>query len=223
MFIPVCNTNLTAKLCSRLSIHVNKKAQGLGRQFTFVIITARKRSLGQGNICAPVCHSVHRGKGLPRCMLGYTPHEQTPPGADTSPSGSACWEIRATSGRYVSYWNVILLFCYFSSTQSLSLHSTTLYDIRNGVMILVLRPESPSGTISLVITARNEVGARLYFHRRLSFCPWGGGIPACLAGGVPACLARGCVLSQHALQVVSQHALQQGGAYSQGGLLQGGT
>ena len=27
------------------------------------IITARKRSLGQGNIFAPVCHSVHRGGG----------------------------------------------------------------------------------------------------------------------------------------------------------------
>ena len=28
-----------------------------------LIITARKRSLGQGNIFAPVCHSVHRGGG----------------------------------------------------------------------------------------------------------------------------------------------------------------
>ena len=42
-----------------------------------------------------------------------------------------------------------------------------------------------------VFTARNEVGARLYFHRRLWFCS-----------------GRG-VLSQHALQVVSQHTLQQ--------------
>ena len=28
------------------------------------IITARKRSLGQGNIFTPVCHSVHRGRGV---------------------------------------------------------------------------------------------------------------------------------------------------------------
>ena len=46
------------------------------------IITDRKRSLGQGNIFAPVCHSVHRvgstWAGTPRagtppqqCMLGY--------------------------------------------------------------------------------------------------------------------------------------------------------
>ena len=31
------------------------------------IFTARKRSLGQGNIFAPVCHSVHRGSAL-RCI-----------------------------------------------------------------------------------------------------------------------------------------------------------
>ena len=72
--------------------------------------------------------------GLPHCMLGYTPlgpeagtpQEQIPPEADppeqtpplepevgTSPSQhtpqhSACWEIRATSGWYASYWNAIL-------------------------------------------------------------------------------------------------------------------
>ena len=27
----------------------------------FIIITARKRSLGQGNVFTNVCHSVHRG------------------------------------------------------------------------------------------------------------------------------------------------------------------
>ena len=38
-----------------------------------------------------------------------------PPGADTpSPSWcSACWEIRATSGRYASYWNAILFLVMF--------------------------------------------------------------------------------------------------------------
>ena len=44
-----------------------------------------QRSCGQGNIFAPVCHSVHGGGGcLPQCMLGYhTPWEHTPPpGAD---------------------------------------------------------------------------------------------------------------------------------------------
>ena len=36
------------------------------------LVTTRKRSLGQGNIFTPVCHSVHRGS-LPQCMLGYQP------------------------------------------------------------------------------------------------------------------------------------------------------
>ena len=36
------------------------------------IITARKRSLGQGNIFTPVCHSVHRG-GIPACIAGSIP------------------------------------------------------------------------------------------------------------------------------------------------------
>ena len=30
---------------------------------TFWFITVRKRSLGQGNVFTPVCHSVHRGRG----------------------------------------------------------------------------------------------------------------------------------------------------------------
>ena len=38
------------------------------------IITTRKRNLGQGNIFAPVCHSVHRGgvcsRGLSACSRG---------------------------------------------------------------------------------------------------------------------------------------------------------
>ena len=36
------------------------------------IITARKRSLEQGNIFTPVCHSVHRG-GIPACIAGGIP------------------------------------------------------------------------------------------------------------------------------------------------------
>ena len=36
-----------------------------------------------------VIHSVHRGGGgLPQCMLGYPPWEQTPPGADQPPRTS---------------------------------------------------------------------------------------------------------------------------------------
>ena len=46
------------------------------------IITARKRSLGQGNIFTPVCHSVHRGGSTwPGTPPGtrYTPPDQVHP------------------------------------------------------------------------------------------------------------------------------------------------
>ena len=43
-----------------------------------LLVTARKRSLGQGNIFTLVCHSVHWG-GLPQCMLGYHPPDQAHP------------------------------------------------------------------------------------------------------------------------------------------------
>ena len=47
-----------------------------------------------------------------------------------------------------------------------------------------------------IFTARNEVGARLYFHRRLSFCPQGGW----MAGGCAwpwegGCMARGACMA----------------------------
>ena len=55
------------------------------------------------------------GGGLPHCMLGYppgpeagTPREQTHSPGPGTPQSSACWEIRATSGRYASYWDVFL-------------------------------------------------------------------------------------------------------------------
>ena len=95
-----------------------------------LIITARKQSLGQDNIFRSVCHEFcPRGGGgqyLGRYPPGpgtpsragtppgtryppgrYTPRRTRYPRAGTPPS-SACWEIRATSGRYASYWNAYL-------------------------------------------------------------------------------------------------------------------
>ena len=43
---------------------------GLGQKN---IITARKRSLGQGNIFAPVCHSVHRGSASVHAVIPPPP------------------------------------------------------------------------------------------------------------------------------------------------------
>ena len=50
------------------------------------------------------------GPGTPP-RTRHTPSEQVPPTAGTryTPLGSsACWEIRATSGWYASYWNAFL-------------------------------------------------------------------------------------------------------------------
>ena len=83
-----------------------------------VFFIGRKRSLGQGNIFAPVCHSVHRGggvRGLPQCIPPPgpdTPRDHAPPlGHAPHPPGTR--EIRSTRGLYASYWNAIL-FHFFS-------------------------------------------------------------------------------------------------------------
>ena len=49
-----------------------------------LVFTARKQSLGQGNIFIGVCQEFcSQGEFLPQCMLRYTPppQEQTPPGS----------------------------------------------------------------------------------------------------------------------------------------------
>ena len=80
-----------------------------------IIFTARKRSLGQGNIFSSVCQEFCSEGGLPQCILGYPPRsrhplqEQAPPLPSRRPLHSACWETRLTSGRYASFWNAILL------------------------------------------------------------------------------------------------------------------
>ena len=88
------------------------------------IFTARKRSLGQGNIFRSVCQEfcpqgrvclsacwdtipLPPGAGTPPPGAG-TPLSRHPPD-QASPPSRAYWEIQSTSGRYASYWNAILL------------------------------------------------------------------------------------------------------------------
>ena len=84
-----------------------------------ILLPPRKRSLGQGYIFTPVCHSVHCHSGQVHPQTRYTPRDQvhplpgpgTPPlWVEVPPRSSACWEIQATSGRYASYWNAFLFF-----------------------------------------------------------------------------------------------------------------
>ena len=53
---------------------------------TVLLITARKRSLGQDNVFTPVCHSVHGGD-VSQHATGKTPPGQTPPYPGTHPHG----------------------------------------------------------------------------------------------------------------------------------------
>ena len=76
-----------------------------------IVITARKRSLGQGNIFRSVCQEFcpRGGVCLSACWDTTHPSPQHPPWYQAPPPSRACWEIRSTSGRYASYWNAILL------------------------------------------------------------------------------------------------------------------
>ena len=56
--------------------------------FRVAIFTARKRSLGQGNIFTPVCHSVHRGKA---CVVAPGGHVWLLRGACTVLFGGCVW------------------------------------------------------------------------------------------------------------------------------------
>ena len=59
--------------------------------------------LGPGTFTRQVPGRYPLGPGT----LPNPPRDQVHPLAGTPPS-SACWEIRATSGRYASYWNAFL-------------------------------------------------------------------------------------------------------------------
>ena len=101
------------------------RSYGVVKKFREEFFTARKRSLGQGNIFAPVCHSVQGGTcpGTPTPQQvqlpgRYSPPAGTPPGRYTpqagTPPAAMHAGIRSTSGRYASYWNAFLLFFLFA-------------------------------------------------------------------------------------------------------------
>ena len=115
-----------------------------------IIFTARKRSLGQGNIFAPVCHSVYRGgpwswgwsggawsrgawswgclvsEGVPGpgvCGPGYVWSRGCL--VETSPRDGHC------CGQYTSYWNafLFLLFLHIYLYISNISHTEVIFDI----------------------------------------------------------------------------------------------
>ena len=91
--------------------------------FPISLFTARKRSLGQGNIFRSVCQEFCLQRGStwhPQTRYTPPPGPGTPPGTrytprtrytpwdQVHPPCRACCEIRSTRGRYASYWNALL-------------------------------------------------------------------------------------------------------------------
>ena len=102
-------------------------AQSWIRQcFVANCVTARKGSLGHGNIFIGVCQEfcsqggstwagtpprdqVHpQTRYTPPLDQVHPPGTVTPPGTRFTPQRRACWQIRSMRGRYGSYWNAIL-------------------------------------------------------------------------------------------------------------------
>ena len=86
----------TRKTCTILGIEDRNELEF--KLYPNQVFTARKRSLGQGNIFTPVCHSVHRGEYLGRYPLGrYPPPNRYPlgryPQAGTPPWAGTPWQI----------------------------------------------------------------------------------------------------------------------------------
>ena len=95
------------------------------------IFTARNRSLGQGNVFTPVCHSVHKGGGLCPSMRHRSRDRRSLSGGlsvqgvsvqGVSVQGSMSRGVSlsrgvsvreaprtVTSRRYTSYWNAFFL------------------------------------------------------------------------------------------------------------------
>ena len=111
------------------------------------IITARKRSLGQGNIFTSVRHSVQRGEGVAsQHGSQVTWPGGLHPGGSASGRGVCIWRstaggiciqgglgrsapaieyfgIRSTSWRYTSYWNAFLLLVMSTNEQIIFIFS----------------------------------------------------------------------------------------------------
>ena len=120
-------------LCAKLWFCLEFRGHKISVPFTSRLFTARKRSLGQGNIFTPVCHSVHGGGMLSQHALQmvsqHALQEGGVPGLGGSGPGGVCsrgcvpglggsaarggaWLNPPPDdhccGRYASYWNAFL-------------------------------------------------------------------------------------------------------------------
>ena len=80
--------------------------RSLSFSYSYLFITARKRSLGQGNIFTPVCHSVHGGgsasvhDGIPPFPPDQASPDQSPPPKPGTPPRTRHPPGAEHAGRY---------------------------------------------------------------------------------------------------------------------------
>ena len=81
------HTGVAVAWCTDLPGEVDRRGEGVWPPNFHAVFTARKRSLGQGNLFTPVCDSVHRGVSWQTPPSGAdTPPRQTPPQQADTPS-----------------------------------------------------------------------------------------------------------------------------------------
>ena len=107
----------------------------------FDLITARKRSLGQGNVFTNVCHSVHGGWG--RGCLPLGPTGIHPPGH--TPGRDGHW-----SRRCASYWNAFLFNIWFAFIDMFTSFIKITGTLSADTLILSLNVLSIKGTNGLI-------------------------------------------------------------------------
>ena len=91
---------------------------------------------------------------------GKAPLWQVPPlGRYNPPESSACWEIRATSGRYTSYCNAFLLWIWFHQQTLLCSFVLQHWPKRQWTFLLNSLHKTQRHVITVTRPARNIVGA----------------------------------------------------------------
>ena len=74
--------------------------------------------------------------------LARRPPQGDPPARQTplerqNPLRSACWEIRSTSGRYVSYWNAILVLSFAFQKETVNKSNEIVRKHGSGLRVLM--------------------------------------------------------------------------------------
>ena len=96
-----CNTSLLPQFT-----RLRQKFPPITPNVQSAFFTARKRSLGQGNVFTPVCHSVHRGGvSFPACITGHMNDQGClHRGGSVCLEGGVCLQVVRIWGVCIQVW-----------------------------------------------------------------------------------------------------------------------